>query len=69
MLRFVVAGTSAGEMQMAERESPFPKPASFLARLLVAAAVGWNLGWVCQVDYCVWSFHGSWLPHSMEAFG
>lgn len=39
---------------MAERESPFPKPASFLAHLLVAAAVGWNLGWVCQVDYlCV----------------
>ena len=38
MLRFVVAETSAGETQMAEREGPFPKMASSLARLDVGAS-------------------------------
>lgn len=56
-------------MQMGWREGPFPKMASSLACLDVGAS--------CWPEPClglssglpVWSFRGSWLPHSTEAFG
>lgn len=45
MPRFVVAGTSAGEAQMAASESPFPRMASLRAGLDVGASC-WPDPWL-----------------------
>ena len=54
MLRFVVAGTSAGKAQMAASESPFPRMVLYVQVWMLVLAVGRILGWMCLVDYlCV----------------